>query len=93
MRTDVKLLRQTVQGHLQAHRFEELHDADAIDMAVTRVIGSLTAGIEASTPLSRPSPRSIPGFDQECKRICNEVQWLRRRWQQTRQDLDHEAYR
>ena len=71
----------------------ELTGEENIDKLVSTIIRSLDAGIEASTPWSNPSPRSIAGFDQECKDICTEVQQLRRRWQRTRQDDDYEAYR
>uniref|UniRef100_A0A8H7K2N2 RNase H type-1 domain-containing protein n=1 Tax=Bionectria ochroleuca TaxID=29856 RepID=A0A8H7K2N2_BIOOC len=71
----------------------QLTDKESIDAFVSVIIGALNAGIEASTPWSNPSPRSITGFDQECKDICSEVQQLRRRWQRTRQDDDYEAYR
>jgi hypothetical protein len=63
----------------------ELSDEESID--------TLNAGIDASTPWSNPSPRSIPGFNQECKDICAKVQQLRRRWQRTRLEDDYEAYR
>jgi hypothetical protein len=71
----------------------ELKSEDDIDSLVSSIVKALNAGIDASTPWSTPSPRSIAGFDQECKDICTEVQQLRRRWQQTRQDDDYEAYR
>lgn len=71
----------------------QLTDMESIDAFMSIIIGALNAGIEASTPWSNPSPRSITGFDQECKDICSEVQQLRRRWQRTRQDDDYEAYR
>lgn len=60
---------------------------------MSSIVKALNAGIDASTPWSNPCSRSIAGFDQECKDICTEVQQLRRRWQQTRQDDDYEAYR
>lgn len=71
----------------------ELRDKESIDECVRSIINALQAGIEVSTPWSNPSPRSIPGFDQECKDICREVQQLRRRWQRTRDEEDYEAYR
>lgn len=65
----------------------------ALTNSFPRSSNALDAGIEASTPWSNPSPRSILGFDQECKDICTEVQQLRRRWQSTRQDDNYKAYR
>ncbi len=64
-----------------------------IDKYVQAIISAINEGIEKSTPWSDPSIRSIPGFDQDCKDICSEVQRLRRRWQRTRLDDDYEAYR
>jgi ribonuclease HI len=93
-KTNVLLLRQTVQNRLpQVPNATELQDEGSIDSYVTAIVDALGAGIDASTPWSNPSPRSIPGFDQECKDICAEVQRLRRRWQQTRLNDDYEAYR
>ncbi|KAJ6114107.1 hypothetical protein N7512_007552 [Penicillium capsulatum] len=65
----------------------------SIDGFVSTLVQALNAGVEASTPWSNPSPRSIPGFNQECRDLCTEVQQLRRQWQRTRQDDDYEAYR
>jgi hypothetical protein len=57
----------------------ELRDPDSIDGYVQSIISAIETGIDASTPWSNPSPRSILGFDQDCKDICREVQQLRRR--------------
>jgi hypothetical protein len=93
-KTNVPLLRQTVKIRLpQVPNATELQDEGNIDRYVSAIIDALSAGIDASTPWSNPSPRSIPGFDQECKDICAEVQQLRRRWQQTRLEDDYNAYR
>lgn len=92
-KTNSPILQQTVNDRLpQENNTTELKDKRSIDEYVRSIIGALNAGIEASTPWSNPSPRSIPGFDQECKEICTEVQRLRRRWQTTRLD-DYKAYR
>ncbi|OAQ57795.2 reverse transcriptase [Pochonia chlamydosporia 170] len=93
-KTNIPILRQIVKDSLpQDCNNIALRNEDNIDTLVCSIVGALNAGIEASTPLSNPSPRSIPGFDQECKDICTEVQRLRRRWQRTRQDDEYEAYR
>ncbi|CAG9950816.1 unnamed protein product [Clonostachys rosea f. rosea IK726] len=93
-KTNILILRQTVQDRLP-HNLDaiQLIDEGSIDGFVSVIIKALDAGIEASTPWSNPSPRSITGFDQECKDICSELQQLRRRWQRTRSDEDYEAYR
>jgi hypothetical protein len=93
-KTNVEILRRTVEAHLPRRSGPlELRDKDSIDKFVSSIISALDAGIEASTPWSNPSPRSIAGYDQECKDLCTEVQQLRRRWQRSRQDEDYEAYR
>jgi hypothetical protein len=71
----------------------QLSDEESIDEIVSAIIKALDGGIEASTPWSNPLPRSIAGFDQQCKDICTEVQQLRRQWQRTRHEDDYEAYR
>jgi hypothetical protein len=87
-------LRQTVIEKLpRVPNTTELENESCIDWYVGLIINALCAGIDASTPWSDPSPRSIPGFGPECKEICREVQQLRRRWQRTRSDADYEAYR
>lgn len=70
-----------------------MDDEGSVDKLVSVIIKALNAGIDASTPWSKPSPRSVAGFDQKCKDLCTEVQQLRRRWQRSRQDDDYEAYR
>jgi endonuclease/exonuclease/phosphatase family metal-dependent hydrolase len=93
-KTDLPILLQTVSDRLlQTTSAVELEDETSIDEYTQSIATALNAGIEASTPWSNPSPRSIPAFDQECKDICTEVQRLRRKWQRTRMDDDYEAYR
>ncbi|KAF3484268.1 uncharacterized protein GIQ15_03592 [Arthroderma uncinatum] len=93
-KTNVELLRKTVKRHLpKPCNALELRDEDNIDKLISSIVSALDTGIDASTPWSDPSPWSIAGFDQGCKDICREVQQLRRRWQQSRQEDDYEAYR
>ncbi|KAK9445095.1 hypothetical protein VB005_01558 [Metarhizium brunneum] len=93
-KTKIPILRQIVKDRLHQNYdgMEPKNEGD-IDALVSSIVKALNAGIDASTPWSNPCSRSIAGFDQECKDICTEVQQLRRRWQQTRQDDDYEAYR
>ena len=93
-KTNPETLRQVVKERLsRLSNAPELSGEDDINTFVETIVNALDAGIEASTPWSNPSPRSISGFDQTCKDICTEVQQLRRRWQQSRLDEDYEAYR
>ena len=93
-KTKLSVLRQAVEDGLPGvPDAMELRNNDSIDGCVHSIIVALNAGIDASTPWSNPSPRSVPGFSQECKDTCAEAQRLRRRWQQTRLDDDYEAYR
>ncbi|PWI64463.1 hypothetical protein PCL_10441 [Purpureocillium lilacinum] len=93
-KTNMPILRQTVKDRLPVlYDTMVLTDKADIDALVSSIVEALDAGVDASTPWSDPSPRSIPGFDQECKEICAEVQRLRRQWQRTNLDDDYEAYR
>jgi ribonuclease HI len=93
-KTNLPLLRQTVKNQIRpVPDVAELRDNESIDEYTQSIIEALNTGIDASTPWSNPSPRSISGFDQECKDICAEVQQLRRRWQRTRLEEDYETYR
>ena len=92
-KTDKTILRKTVQEQLQRCEPVTLDNNSSIDEFVAFILYAVTQGIDASTPWSNPNPRSIPGFNQECKDTCTEVQQLRRRWQRTRLDDDYEAYR
>jgi ribonuclease HI len=93
-KTNLARLRQTVKDQLPPNlTVSQLGNSQSIDEHVNSIINALQNGIDASTPWSNPSPRSIPGFGPECKDICREVQQLRRRWQRTRVDDDYETYR
>jgi hypothetical protein len=93
-KTNLPILRQVVQERLaRTNEATELRDKESIEGFVCTLVQALDAGIEASTPWSNPSPRSTPGFNQECRDLCAEVQQLRRRWQRTRLGDDYEAYR
>jgi hypothetical protein len=93
-KTDISSLQHTVKEKLpRVPGPVELSEKHSIDRYTHSIIDALQAGIDASTPWSNPSSRSLPGLDQECKDICVEVQRLRRRWQRTRDEDDYEAYR
>jgi hypothetical protein len=78
-KTNLPLFRQTVNGQLpQVPRTIELGDKKSIDGYVRSIINALN-----------PSPHSIPGFSQDGKEICAEVQQLRRKWQRTRLEDDY----
>jgi len=92
-KTDEETLRRIVLRHLQQCETMPLNKKSDIDEFVASIVIALNTGIDASTPWSNPSPRSVAGFNQECKEVCAEVQRLRRRWQRTRHEDDYEAYR
>jgi len=92
-KTKIPVLRQTVEERLsRLNDGTELRNSESIDRFASSIVEALDAGVEASTPWSNPSPRSVAGFNQECKDMCREVQQLRRQWQRTRRDDDYEAY-
>ena len=93
-RTNQTVLRQVVKERLlTGSEVTDLKNEQDIDEHVRGFITALQVGIDASTPWSNPSPRSVSAFDQECKDLCREVQQLRRKWQETRLEDDYEAYR
>lgn len=93
-KTDVEKLRDVVESTLsQIPDNFDLKDKERIDEYVHAIVNALKKGIDASTPWSNPTPRSVPGFNEDCKIICTEVQQLRRKWQQTRLEEDYEKYR
>jgi hypothetical protein len=91
--TDVDKLRKVFQlGTSQM----QLHDVDApekIDDLTTQLVQTLTKAINESTPWNNPSPRALPGFNEECKEARAETQRLRRKWQATRTEDDRKAYK
>ncbi|KAL9938671.1 hypothetical protein V8E36_002390 [Tilletia maclaganii] len=52
----------------------------------------ITAALEASTPLSRPSHRSQAWFDEECNQLRTFMNRARRLWQQRRDDAARTYY-
>lgn len=75
--------------------FPSLQDCIQGDLkqATTRVIDALTEAVAKSVPMSHPSERSLPYFTPECKEACRETNRIRRRWQSSRSEEDHERYR
>lgn len=45
--------------------------AQDIDQATQAIIAAILTLVEESTPRSRPSPRSVPGWTRECKEVSN----------------------
>ena len=85
-KTDFSKLRQTVKEGLAGGSIKDLGGKHDLNERVQFIVKALQAGIDASTPWSNPSPRSVSGFGPECKDICTEVRQLRRRWQRTVED-------
>ena len=93
-KTNQSVLRDTVKKRLLNESDDvEPRVEQGIDEQVRSIVTALQSGIDVSTPWSNPCPRSVSGFDEECKDICHEVQQLRRQWQRTRLEDDYEAYR
>ena len=93
-KTDTVKLKDTLKERLRtAPEALKLGKKDDIDTSTRMIVDALQAGIDASTPWSNPSSRSVSWFDRECKDICRSVHQLRRRWRSTRLEDDYEAYR
>jgi hypothetical protein len=72
--TNVPQLRQVVKKELSQVPVDiNLRDRTSIDEHVGLIIRARQAGIDAATPWSDPSSRSISGFTHDCKEICTEV--------------------
>ena len=93
-KTDIAMLRRTTKEQIARCLNEiELITENDVDRYVSGLIDTLREAINKSTPWSRPSTRSISGFDESCKDICTETQRLRRTWQSSRLEEDYEAYK
>ena len=78
---DIPMLQRTLKERLpRVPADTTLDSSQSIDAYVGLIVEALRVSVEASTPWSNLSPRSVPGFDQECKEVCREVQRLWRRW-------------
>lgn len=85
----------TIFNMILTQKLPSLHDCQEtnLEQATTRVIEALQEAISQSVPMSRPSQRSLPHFTPECKEACRETNRLRKRWQASRDDEDHQQYR
>lgn len=90
---DVEKLRSIVQTETHRAELTSWDSPRALDDQTTHLIDTLTKAVDRSTPWNNPSPRSLPGFDKECKDACAEAQRLRRQWQWTRSEEDWQAYK
>ncbi|SLM39698.1 Reverse transcriptase domain [Lasallia pustulata] len=69
-----------------------LTNPQEIDMAVEQVTKLLHEAIDKYIPVARPSQFARPGWTRECKGLTLEARRLRRIWQHTRLDEDHQRY-
>ena len=65
----------------------------ALDTYVAEIAASLTAAIEKGVPRCRPTPKSRPGWNDECTAALTEVKRLRRIYSQVHTEESWEAYR
>jgi len=90
-RTDAKILDMEMDKGLPP--LTSLDSEEEIDRRVRDLVAAISGAIEASTPKTRPSDRSLSGFTQERKEAQKTAQRLRRKYQRTRNQDDWEAYR
>jgi hypothetical protein len=64
-----------------------------IDNATQAIVSAILIAVNESTPKTRASPRSIPGWTKECKEAQQLARRLRRRYQRERTPEAWEAYR
>ena len=68
-----------------------LSSEEDVDRRAHDIVAAISEAIEASTPIARPSTRSILGWTQGCKDAQMTARRLRRRYPLTRQEDDWEA--
>ncbi|KAF4227803.1 hypothetical protein CNMCM8980_005984 [Aspergillus fumigatiaffinis] len=90
-RTDKERLYTTLARHLPVTT--ELETERDIDSATQEIVSAILTAVRESTPKSRISPRSIPGWTRECKEAQQLARRLRRRYQRQRTAEAWEAYR
>ena len=93
--TDVNKLRSTLKSGID--QLQQLNinitTPQGLDDLTAQLVHTILKAIDTSTPWNNPSPRSIPGFDRECKQACTETQQLRRQWQASRLEEDWQDYK
>ncbi|KAH7462407.1 hypothetical protein FOMA001_g18559 [Fusarium oxysporum f. sp. matthiolae] len=65
----------------------------ALDRHVEEVMAAITAAVDEAVPKTAPSPRSKPGWNEECAAALAESKRLRRRHSLYRTEETWEAYR
>jgi hypothetical protein len=90
-RTDKDLLHARLQQFLP--KPGPLQSRSEIDTRVEAIVTAIIKAVSESTPKTRPSLRSVPGWTQECKDAQMEARRLRRQYQELRTPEAWEAYR
>lgn len=76
--TDVRQFTNALTSHLPC--ITSITTEGQLDETVYRVSTALQNAIEESTPEARICPRSIPGFNDDCRNAIQEVKRAQRRW-------------
>lgn len=90
-RTDKDRLLQVLVQNLPD--LSTLATAQDIDNATQAIVAAILTSVKESTPRSRTSPRSVPGWTRECKEAQQLARRWRRRYQRERTPEVWEAYR
>lgn len=90
-RTDREKLYTTLNRHLPTTT--GLETERDIDSATKGIVSAILTAVQESTPKSRISPRSTPGWTRECKEAQQLARRLRRQYQRRRTPEAWEAYR
>ena len=79
-KTDIKKLVDTLKGELTDSVQTAPKSTQELDQQVGALVAALTKAIDASTPMLQVSPRSIPGFDKECKEAQMRARRLKKKF-------------
>jgi hypothetical protein len=90
-RTDKERLYTTLARHMPITT--GLETEQDIDRATKGIVNAILSAVQESTPKSRSSPLSIPGWTRECKEAQQLARRLRRQYQRIRTPEAWEAYR
>ncbi|KAG6979043.1 RNA-directed DNA polymerase from mobile element jockey [Fusarium oxysporum f. sp. conglutinans] len=88
---DEKTFTRVLQRELPPQRRSRIKTA--LDRHVEEVMAAITAAVDEAVPKTAPSPRSKPGWNEECAAALAESKRLRRRHSLYRTEETWEAYR
>lgn len=90
---DLDLLIKTLQHNLANIPHLPSRTAKELDEKVLSLVKAIDTAIDISIPKARLCPKSIPGFDEECKDHQMRARRLKKRWKKEGTEESWEAFR